>query len=60
MASLLHWGNRNCLFLKMTKISHVASFAIASTHNSGLTIISSLQKFFRDDNINKNLIFEIV
>jgi len=39
MASLLHWGNRNCLFLKMTNISHVAGFAIASTHNSGLTII---------------------
>jgi len=38
MASLLHWGNRNCLFLKMTNISHVAGFAIASTHNSGLTI----------------------
>jgi len=39
MASLLHLGNRNCLFLKMTNISHVAGFAIASTHNSGLTII---------------------
>jgi len=38
----LHWGNRNCLFLKMTNISHVAGFAIASTHNSGLTIIITL------------------
>jgi len=38
MASLLHLGNRNYLFLKMTNISHVAGFAIASTHNSGLTM----------------------
>jgi len=39
MASLLHSGNRNCLFLKMTNISHVTGFAIASTHNTGLAII---------------------
>jgi len=35
MQAHLIWGNRNCL----TNISHAADFAIASTHNSSLTII---------------------
>jgi len=54
IASLLLLGNRNCLFLKMTNISHVAGFAIAFTHNFGLTIIIMSLATFEVLNVLKN------